>query len=224
MKNLIEFSNVIYEMNKKKFSISKLKINQEQGLVRIHAPNGYGKTMLLNFMLDIYKPSSGKFVSNIDSKKLILINDSYMGLSNISLENNASYLIKELYKVDFNLERNKVFKSLELENLCSQIYQNCSKGTQQKLNIMPLFYDQITQSCNLIILDEVFLGLDQVTTCKLIEKIQILLKRNITVIIVEHNIDIFKKIVSKSENYYEITINEKGEYYENVKDIRIKSI
>lgn len=212
MKTLFNFENASYELNNKIFTIKHLQIKENQGLIRLNAPNGFGKTMLINFICGIYKPSSGIYKSNIDSKKLILINDSYLGMYEHTFEENVKWLINDIYKIDFNYKKNEIFEQLNVNNLKNQEYGKCSKGTQQKINIIPLFYEKIITNSNLIILDEIFIGLDSATSKILINKIASICQKNITTIIVEHNDEIFAQISNNINNYMEININNLGEY------------
>lgn len=221
MSKIIQFTNTTYKTDFKEFKIKDLTINTNSGLYRLHAPNGYGKTMLINFILGIYKPSSGSYFKNLKPENLILINDSYLGISNLSFEKNAKWLICDLYNVNFEKEKDKVFKKLNLELLKDEFYDKCSNGTKQKLNILPLFYDQITSKTNFIILDEIFIGLDKQTTKNLVQILNELILKNITIIIIEHNENIFEQISKNIILYHEININEKGEY--NVRKINKKN-
>lgn len=213
MAKILSFKGAKYLIDGKYFFVNDLVVNSRQNLIRINAPNGFGKTMFINFICGIYKPIEGEIENSIDKYRSVLVNHSYLGLSNKSLDENMKWLIEDIYSLKYVQVRNELIKLLNVDKFKNEEYGKLSTGTKQKINVSPLFCTSIIDRCNLFIIDEIFTGLDQDSQTKLIEQIGSILQANKTVILIEHNKDIVDQISSYSNIIDEINIDKNGNIF-----------
>lgn len=163
--------------------------------------NGCGKSTLLKAIMSILKPSNGNiFVNNVDiscnllyKKELgyipekIHLFEKLTGFEYLSFVsgfrgiNNPNSKILELAKLS------------EISSLLNQTISTYSKGTKQKL----VFIGSIIHNPNILILDEPFDGIDQLTITKYIEFLKIFAKNDGIVIFTSHDENIIKELSDK---------------------------
>ena len=198
--------NFKYEKNQK-FVLKNFFLKIEKGeRVLIIGKSGSGKSTLLDILSGFNEKYDGEFL--VDGKKINNISSwrekiGYLGQSFFILDDSIknNIVLEDKYdkkKLDWviktsNLE--KVINSLEngVLSILGERGSNLSGGEKQRIGLARALY----RKPNILILDEPTSSLDQVTSNDFIESI-LNLDRNITVIMISHDIKFrkrFNKIV-----------------------------
>ena len=202
----IEFNNVSYKYQNSKAIINKLSFKiLEKNIFGIFGKSGSGKSTILNLITGLLIPQSGSI--NINETNLMNSLKSWRGLigyvpQNVYLLNdsilNNIILGSEKEEIDYK----KIQKSIDLAELGTFIDSLPSKtntivgengllisgGQKQRVGIARAIY----KSSKILILDEPTSFLDESVEDNIIKTINNL-KKDITIILISHNIN-FKKI------------------------------
>ena len=197
------------------FSLNNINIMLEPGkIMGIIGDNGSGKTSIINLIMGLYKPSSGKIElngNNVEKDPVGYKNDIGFVYDNLSFYPNLKLkdykkIIAMFYK-NFDEEvYDMYFDNFNLDS--EEKIKNLSKGQCEKVMISTA----LSHHAKLLILDEPIYGLEKTVRKELIRIFKDYIKReNGSVIISTHN-------VSKLEEIYDqIVYLEKGNILFNLK-------
>ncbi len=197
------------------FSLNNINIMLEPGkIMGIIGDNGSGKTSIINLIMGLYKPSSGKIElngNNVENDPVGYKNDIGFVYDNLSFYHNLKLrdykkIIAMFYK-NFDEEvYDMYFNNFNLDS--EEKIKNLSKGQSEKVMISTA----LSHHAKLLILDEPIYGLEKTVRKELIRIFKDYIKReNGSVIISTHNVSELEEI------YDQIVYLEKGNILFNLK-------
>ena len=197
------------------FSLNNINIMLEPGkIMGIIGDNGSGKTSIINLIMGLYKPSSGKIElngNNVENDPVGYKNDIGFVYDNLSFYPNLKLrdykkIIAMFYK-NFDEEvYDMYFNNFNLYS--EEKIKNLSKGQCEKVMISTA----LSHHAKLLILDEPIYGLEKTVRKELIRIFKDYIKReNGSVIISTHNVSELEEI------YDQIVYLEKGNILFNLK-------
>ena len=156
---LFSAQNITYSINENKlFHNLSFEVNSGEGL-HIKGGNGSGKSTLLRIILGVTSPSKGLIQSYDQDLKI-----SYLGHKN-AIKN----YLTPIENLDLLFSGDELNLALEwlnkfgLSHIQDELTASLSFGQQKKLALIRV----LAQSSGLLVLDETFVGLDQVTADQL---------------------------------------------------------
>jgi ABC-type nitrate/sulfonate/bicarbonate transport system ATPase subunit len=188
----IKFNDISFAYGENQTKIfSKLNLEFNQGeIFGIFAPNGTGKSTLLQYILNSLTSKKQHTIGYIPQK----YNESLFNW--LSLNNNIKLVMKNPIK-NFNSNHliiNKTKDELNIDVDLSLRPLECSGGMLQQASILRAF----SVNPNVIIADEPFASLDYKIAKKIIYSIRkIIQKNNMTMIVVLHNIEDIKNLCDR---------------------------
>lgn len=171
-------------------------------MTHIQGHNGSGKTITLQLLAQLISPSKGNIKVNgrISYAPDYLPNDL-----NLTVREYLSF-IRHLNHLHINDQYlNNMISNMHLEPFLSHRLKNCSKGTQQKVNLIQC----LASKADIYLLDEPFNGLDESSLAYLLSQLK-LLKNKATIILTAHDSLIYHHIIThtfdlESQELKEIT-------------------
>lgn len=166
-------------------------------IVGLFGPNGAGKTTTFYMIIGFLKPNGGKIMLNDeDMTDLPMFMRARKGITylpqepsvfkKMSVEDNLKAIL-EFLNVDRELMRHKIFEILEsfkLEHLAKNSADSLSGGERRRLEIARA----LMTSPQFMLLDEPFSGIDPISVSDLKKIIGDLKKRNIGILLSDHNV------------------------------------
>ena len=197
------------------FSLNNINIRLEPGkIMGIIGDNGSGKTSIINLIMGLYKPSSGKIElngNNVESDPVGYKNDIGFVYDNLSFYPNLKLrdykkIVSMFYK-NFDEEvYDMYFDNFSLDP--EEKIKNLSKGQCEKVMISTA----LSHHAKLLILDEPIYGLEKSVRKELIRIFKDYIKKeNGSVVISTHNVSELEEI------YDHIVYLEKGKILFNLK-------
>lgn len=164
----------------------------KNSITLIDGYNGSGKSVTLKLIAKIYKPTSGKLISD---GVVSYAPDQFPTSLNLTLDEYFNYL-KKIYKLPtYSKMIDYMVSNFNLEQFLDFKVNNCSKGTRQKVNIIQC----LVKPADIYILDEPFSGLDK-DSIYFLANYLCEIKSKATIIISSHEHDINKKIITHTFN------------------------
>lgn len=161
------------------FENLNLKIKHYQ-ITAIMGASGVGKTTLLNILLGLEEPDTGK-VEGLEEKKIVAVFQENRLVESLDSIRNVQVVCKKDFSRNELLEE---FKQVGLEDTENKPVSELSGGMKRRVAIVrAVFVD-----ADIIVMDEPFKGLDVGLKSKVIKYIKDKTKGK-TVIIVTHNLD-----------------------------------
>ncbi len=189
--------NLIKKYNRKTV-VDQVKIEVEEGeIVGLLGPNGAGKTTTFYMITGFIKPESGDiYLDSEEITKKPMHKRAKLGIGylpqeasifrGLSVENNLMAMLEIL--ITDSRERKKRFNELVKEfKLSSLLERNANKlsgGERRRVEIARA----LTSNPKFLLLDEPFTGIDPITREELQEMVLVLKKKNIGILITDHNV------------------------------------
>ena len=189
--------NLIKKYNRKTV-VDKVKVEVKEGeIVGLLGPNGAGKTTTFYMITGFIKPEGGDIY--LDDEKITkkpMHKRAQLGIGylpqeasifrGLSVENNLMAVLEVL--IQDSEARKKRFDELVAEfRLSSLLERNANKlsgGERRRVEIARA----LTSDPKFLLLDEPFTGIDPITREELQEMVLVLKKKNIGILITDHNV------------------------------------
>ncbi len=189
--NLIKIYN-------RKTVVNKVKIHVDEGeIVGLLGPNGAGKTTTFYMITGFIKPEEGDiFLDNKEITKKPMHKRAQLGIGylpqeasifrGLSVENNLMAIL-EILTPDPQERKNRfdeLVKEFRLSSLLDRNANKLSGGERRRVEIARA----LTSNPKFLLLDEPFTGIDPITREELQEMVLVLKKKNIGILITDHNV------------------------------------
>ena len=231
--SLIRTEKLVKIYGKKKV-VNEVSINVRQGeIVGLLGPNGAGKTTTFHMMIGLIKPNAGcVFLNEQDITKMPMYQRARQGLGYLSQEPSvfskltvkenilAILEIQDISKKERMKKLNAALSELDLDKLANQKAYSLSGGERRKLEITrslitnPLF----------LFLDEPFSGVDPLAVSDIQDIIKKLQRKNIGILITDHNVLDTLQITDRAYIIYEGKVLLSGTSKELVNDPQARKI
>ncbi len=184
---------------KSKIAVDKISFNINQGeIVSLLGPNGAGKTTCFYMVVGLVEPDSGSILLNDKDISNIAIHErSRLGISylpqeasifrKLSVSDNILAILqlrKDLDKYQKAKKLQSLMEEFSIGHLHSQKGMSLSGGERRRVEIARA----LALEPKFILLDEPFAGIDPLSIIDIKSIIKSLAKRNIGVLITDHNV------------------------------------
>jgi len=231
--SIIRTQDLVKVYGKKKV-VKQVSIEVNQGeIVGLLGPNGAGKTTTFHMMIGLIKANGGHvFIDDIDITKMPMYKRARMGVSYLSQEPSVFSKLTVKQNVMAILEtqnytkteRREILKEaldeLDLTKLSNQKAYSLSGGERRKLEITR----SLITKPKFLFLDEPFSGVDPLAVSDIQDIIKKLQKKNIGILITDHNVVDTLQITNRAYIIYEGRVLLSGTSRELVNDPQARKI
>jgi len=231
--SIIRTQDLVKVYGKKKV-VKQVSIEVKQGeIVGLLGPNGAGKTTTFHMMIGLIKANGGHvFIDDIDITKMPMYKRARMGVSYLSQEPSVFSKLTVKQNVMAILEtqnytkteRREILKEaldeLDLTKLSNQKAYSLSGGERRKLEITR----SLITKPKFLFLDEPFSGVDPLAVSDIQDIIKKLQKKNIGILITDHNVVDTLQITNRAYIIYEGRVLLSGTSRELVNDPQARKI
>tara|TARA_B100001758_G_scaffold230780_1_gene226715 strand:- start:1241 stop:1981 length:741 start_codon:yes stop_codon:yes gene_type:complete len=198
MKNLTLIANTISKEYRSKTVVNSVSLEVNQGeIVGLLGPNGAGKTTSFYIIVGLIQPNSGKiFLGSENITSLPMYKRARKGIGylaqeasvfrNLSVEDNL-YAILESQKIskeDQHSKAEKLLNEFGLQEVRKNLGRVLSGGERRRTEIARA----LATDPKFVLLDEPFAGVDPVAVEEIQNIISTLKKKNIGILITDHNV------------------------------------
>ncbi|WP_185876853.1 LPS export ABC transporter ATP-binding protein [Blattabacterium cuenoti] len=225
----------LYKKYKNKYIVKNISLDLNPGeIVGLIGPNGSGKTTFFYTVVGIIKPNQGKiFLKKKDITKIPMYQRSKEGIGylsqepsifrKLSVEDNILCILemqkKFLYKKRKEITE-KLLEELRLKNIRNRRGDLLSGGERKRTEIARC----LATNPKFILLDEPFSGIDPIALEELQEIILALKKKNVGILITDHNVKKVFTITDKIYMMFEGRILKQGSSMEIMQDILVREV
>ena len=181
-------------------AVDRISFEVESGeILGLLGPNGAGKTTTIRMIMDIIQPDKGEIVLNknlINDQKQIGYLPEERGIYDTTKVLDTILYFADLKNMEQNKARKEANRWLELFNLAkfkNNKIEELSRGMQQKVQ----FIISVIHKPKLLILDEVFSGLDPVNQELFKKIIRDLTDEGTTILLSSHRMNLVEEICSR---------------------------
>ncbi len=231
--SIIRTQDLVKIYGKKKV-VKQVSIEVRQGeIVGLLGPNGAGKTTTFHMMIGLIKANDGHvFIDDVDITKMPMYKRARMGVSYLSQEPSVFSKLTVKQNVMAILEtqnytkkeRQTILKEaldeLDLTKLSNQKAYSLSGGERRKLEITR----SLITKPKFLFLDEPFSGVDPLAVSDIQDIIRKLQKKNIGILITDHNVVDTLQITDRAYIIYEGRVLLSGTSRELVNDPQARKI
>ena len=214
--------------------VKGVSINFEEGeIVGLLGPNGAGKTTTFYMVVGLVKPNSGKvFLDGKDITKLPMYKRAKLGIGylpqeasvfrKLSVEDNIRSVLEftKFTKKDQKLRTEDLIQEFGLEKVRKSMGIQLSGGERRRTEIARA----LAIDPRFILLDEPFAGVDPIAVEDIQNIVSKLKKRNIGVIITDHNVHETLNITDRSYLLFECSILKHGTAEELAADEQVRRV
>lgn len=212
--------------------VSGLSFQVKPGeIVGLLGPNGAGKTTAFYMTVGLICPDNGKVVFNgIDVTHMPIHKRAKMGMGylaqepsvfrNLTVEENILCILESLAlpKKEKFSRLEKHLEELHLTHLAKKKAAALSGGERRRLEITRA----LVTNPNFLLLDEPFANIDPISVQEVKQLIQLLSKKDISILITDHNAREIFSVVHRSYLVFEGKVIRSGSVDELVNDLEVR--
>ena len=200
--------------------VNNIDINLEKGeIVGLLGPNGAGKTTTFYMITGMIRPSSGTILlDNIDITNLPMYKRARMGIGylaqepsifgKLTVENNLKIVLETVLPKDIDQNNliDELLDQFNIHHLRNSLGSSLSGGERRRVEICRT----LALNPDFVLLDEPFAGVDPIAVEDIQQMIMSLKKKNIGVLITDHNVRETLSITDRSYLLYSGEILKSG--------------
>ncbi|MGY8980125.1 MAG: LPS export ABC transporter ATP-binding protein [Flavobacteriales bacterium] len=218
----------------KKNVVNNISINVSQGeIVGLLGPNGAGKTTSFYMMVGLVKPNSGSVflddneITNFPMYKRAQLGIGYLAqeasiFRSLSVEDNIKAVLEvtSLTKKQQHEKCEQLLQEFGLTKVRKSLGNLLSGGERRRAEIAR----SLATDPKFILLDEPFAGVDPIAVEDIQSIVKKLVKKNIGVLITDHNVHETLSITDRSYLLFEGAILKQGTSQELAQDEQVRSV
>lgn len=218
----------------KKNVVNNISINVSQGeIVGLLGPNGAGKTTSFYMMVGLVKPNSGSVflddneITNFPMYKRAQLGIGYLAqeasiFRRLSVEDNIKAVLEvtSLTKKQQHEKCEQLLQEFGLTKVRKSLGNLLSGGERRRAEIAR----SLATDPKFILLDEPFAGVDPIAVEDIQSIVKKLVKKNIGVLITDHNVHETLSITDRSYLLFEGAILKQGTSQELAQDEQVRSV
>ncbi|MGC9069823.1 MAG: LPS export ABC transporter ATP-binding protein [Elusimicrobiales bacterium] len=197
----------------KKIVVNSLSIDVSSSeVVGLLGPNGSGKSTTFNMIMGFTKPDDGKILlDNKDITNIPVHIRARLGLGylaqeptvfrDLTVEENVLVVLERIFsnKDEIKQRLDRILKEYSVEHLRKQKASTLSGGEKRRVEVARV----MALEPSILLLDEPFVGIDPITVCELKKIIEYLSKKNIAILISDHNVRETLEITTRAYLVYQ---------------------
>ena len=209
-----------------------IEVNQGE-IVGLLGPNGAGKTTSFYMIVGLVQPDSGKvFLDEIDMTSFPMYKRAQMGIGylpqevsvfrNLSVEDNILAILEmtDLSKVERHEKLEQLLEEFSLTHVRKNLGNRLSGGEKRRTEIARA----LATNPKFVLLDEPFAGVDPIAVEDIQSIVSELRKRNIGILITDHNVQETLSITDRAYLLFEGSILKSGTAEELAADEQVRRV
>ena len=228
------YTNHIKKSYKGRDVVNGVTIEVNQGeIVGLLGPNGAGKTTSFYMIVGLVKPDSGLvFLDDIDITHYPMYRRSQLGIGylpqevsvfrKLSVEDNILAILEmtDLSKIERKEKLEKLLEEFSLTNVRKTLGNRLSGGEKRRTEIARA----LAINPKFVLLDEPFAGVDPIAVEDIQAIVSDLRKRNIGILITDHNVQETLSITDRAYLLFEGSILKSGTAEELAADEQVRRV
>ena len=214
--------------------VNGVSVEVQQGeIVGLLGPNGAGKTTSFYMMVGLVRPDEGQvFLDDLEITKLPMYKRAQMGIGylpqevsvfrKLSVEDNILAILEmtELSKVERHEKLEQLLEEFSLTHVRKNLGNRLSGGEKRRTEIARA----LATNPKFVLLDEPFAGVDPIAVEDIQSIISELKKRNIGILITDHNVQETLSITDRAYLLFEGSILKSGTAEELASDETVRKV
>jgi len=209
-----------------------IEVNQGE-IVGLLGPNGAGKTTSFYMIVGLVQPDSGKvFLNEIDITSFPMYKRAQMGIGylpqevsvfrKLSVEDNILAILEmtDLTKVERHEKLEQLLEEFSLTHVRKNLGNRLSGGEKRRTEIARA----LATNPKFVLLDEPFAGVDPIAVEDIQSIVSELRKRNIGILITDHNVQETLSITDRAYLLFEGSILKSGTAEELAADEQVRRV
>lgn len=228
------YTSQIRKTYKGRSVVNGVSVEVEQGeIVGLLGPNGAGKTTSFYMMVGLVRPDEGSvFLDDLEITKLPMYKRAQMGIGylpqevsvfrKLSVEDNIMAILEmtELSKEKRQEKLEQLLEEFSLTHVRKNLGNRLSGGEKRRTEIARA----LATNPKFVLLDEPFAGVDPIAVEDIQSIISELKKRNIGILITDHNVQETLSITDRAYLLFEGSILKSGTAEELASDEQVRKV
>ena len=209
-----------------------VEVNQGE-IVGLLGPNGAGKTTSFYMMVGLVKPDSGRvFLDDLDITNYPMYKRAQLGIGylpqevsvfrKLSVEDNVLSILEmtDLTKIERKERLEQLLEEFSLTHVRKNLGHSLSGGEKRRTEIARA----LATNPKFVLLDEPFAGVDPIAVEDIQSIVADLIKKNIGILITDHNVQETLSITNRAYLLFEGNILKQGTAEELASDEQVRKV